>query len=83
MTTGIVSALERTITVTGNIEGSYDMIDIIQTSTPINSGNSGGPLMTYDGQVIGVTTAIVNNSDGLGFAVSSDTILSVIETLLA
>jgi S1-C subfamily serine protease len=81
MTTGIVSALDRTITITEGMGGSYDMIDLIQTSAPINSGNSGGPLMTYNGQVIGITTAIVSNSDGLGFAVPSDTILSVVETL--
>jgi hypothetical protein len=56
---------------------------LLQTSAPINSGNSGGPLMTYDGQVIGITTAIVSNSDGLGFAVPADTILQVITTLLA
>jgi S1-C subfamily serine protease len=83
MTTGIVSALDRTITITEEMGGSYDMTDLIHTSAPINSGNSGGPLMTYNGQVIGITTAIVSNSDGLGFAVPSDTILSILETLLA
>lgn len=82
MTTGIVSSLDRTITVTED-RTSFDMTDLIQTSAPINSGNSGGPLMTYDGKVIGITTAIVSDSDGLGFAVSSDTILSVIENILA
>jgi S1-C subfamily serine protease len=83
MTTGIVSALDRTITIAEDVGSSYDITGLIQTSAPINSGNSGGPLMTYDGQVIGITTAIVSNSDGLGFAVPSDTILTVIETLLA
>jgi len=83
MTTGIVSALDRTITITEDMGGSYDITGLIQTSAPINSGNSGGPLMTYDGQVIGITTAIVSNSDGLGFAVPSDTILHVVGTLLA
>jgi S1-C subfamily serine protease len=83
MTTGIVSALNRTITITEDVGSSYDITGLIQTSAPINSGNSGGPLMTYDGQVIGITTAIVSNSDGLGFAVPSDTILTTIETLLA
>ena len=83
MTTGIVSALDRTVTITEEIGGSFDITGLIQTSAPINSGNSGGPLMTYDGQVIGITTAIVSDSEGLGFAVSSDTILRIIETLLA
>jgi S1-C subfamily serine protease len=83
MTTGIVSALDRTITVTEDRGSSYDITDLIQTSAPINSGNSGGPLMNYKGQVIGITTAIVSYSDGLGFAVTSDTILSLLETLFA
>jgi putative serine protease PepD len=82
MTTGIVSSLNRTITITEDMR-TYDITGLIQTSAPINSGNSGGPLMTYNGQVVGITTAIVSNSDGLGFAVPSDTILSVMETLLA
>ncbi len=83
MTTGIVSAVDRTLTITENMRNSYEITGLIQTSAPINSGNSGGPLMTYDGQVIGVTTAIVSYSDGLGFAVSSDTVLNVLKTLLA
>jgi S1-C subfamily serine protease len=83
MTTGIVSAVDRSITMTENMRNSYEITCLIQTSAPINSGNSGGPLMTYDGQVIGVTTAIVSNSDGLGFAVSSDTVLNILKTLLA
>jgi S1-C subfamily serine protease len=87
MTTGIISALDRSITVTedsttSTSSTSYEMTGLIQTSAPINSGNSGGPLMTYDGKVIGITTAIVSNSDGLGFAVPSDTILSFIEKVL-
>jgi len=82
MTTGIVSALDRAISITGDASGSYEITGLIQTSAPINSGNSGGPLMTYDGEVIGITTAIVSDSDGLGFAIPSDTILSLIETVL-
>lgn len=80
MTTGIVSALNRTIT--EEMSGSYPISSVIQTSTPINSGNSGGPLMTYDGSVVGITTAIVSDSDGLGFAIPSDTILREIGSLI-
>jgi S1-C subfamily serine protease len=83
MTTGIISSLDRTITVTEDTGGSYEMTGLIQTSAPINSGNSGGPLMTYNGQVIGITTAIVSDSDGLSFAVPSNTILIVISELLS
>lgn len=84
MTTGIISALDRTITATDDSTGTESEITgLIQTSAPINSGNSGGPLMTYDGKVIGITTAIVSNSDGLGFAVPSNTILDFIKETLS
>jgi len=80
MTTGIISALNRTIT-EGTTNG-YDIADVIQTSTPINPGNSGGPLLNYQGQVIGITTAIVSNSVGVGFAIPSDTILREVTDLV-
>jgi S1-C subfamily serine protease len=79
MTTGIISALNRTIT--ESTTNSYAISDIIQTSTAINPGNSGGPLLNDQGQVIGITTAIVTDSQGLGFAIPSDTILREIQDL--
>jgi S1-C subfamily serine protease len=60
MTTGIVSALGRIIT--EDLTGGYAIADVIQTTTPLNPGNSGGPLLDYLGQVVGITTAIVNSS---------------------
>jgi S1-C subfamily serine protease len=80
MTTGIVSALGRTIT--EEMTGGYAIANVIQTSAPINPGNSGGPLLNYQGQVIGITTAIVTNSQGLGFAIPSSTILREIGSLV-
>jgi S1-C subfamily serine protease len=80
MTTGIVSALGRTIT--EDMTGGYPIADVIQTSAPINPGNSGGPLLNYQGQVVGITTAIVSDSQGLGFATPSSTILREIESLV-
>jgi S1-C subfamily serine protease len=77
LTTGIISALGRAITV-----NNRTIPDIIQTSTEINSGNSGGPLINLQGQVVGITTASVSNSQGLGFAIPSDTITREIETLI-
>ncbi|MEM2937543.1 MAG: PDZ domain-containing protein, partial [Candidatus Bathyarchaeia archaeon] len=53
-----------------------------QTSAPINPGNSGGPLLTYNGEVVGITTAIVSDSQGLGFAIPSDTLLREIHSLV-
>ncbi len=79
MTTGIISALNRTIT--ESTANGYAISDIIQTSTAINPGNSGGPLLNQLGQVIGITTAVVDNSQGLGFAIPSDTILREVQDL--
>jgi S1-C subfamily serine protease len=79
MTTGIVSALGRTIT---DETSSYPIANVIQTSTPINPGNSGGPLLSYQGQVVGITTAIVSDSQGVGFAIPSSAILREIESLV-
>ena len=73
MTTGIVSQLGRTIQ--DSVAGNFPIANIIQTSAAINPGNSGGPLLNYEGEVIGITTAIIQNSNGLGFAVPSNTIL--------
>ncbi len=80
MTTGVVSALGRTIT--EEYTGGFGIANIIQTSAPINPGNSGGPLLNYDGKVIGITTAIVADSQGLGFAIPSNTILREIHSLI-
>lgn len=80
MTTGSVSALGRTIT--ENTTGGYAISDIIQFSAPINPGNSGGPLLDSQGSVVGITTAIVENSQGLGFAIPSDTIIRELSNLI-
>lgn len=77
MSNGIISALDRTITT-----GQTTMNNIIQTTAPLNPGNSGGPLMNYLGEVVGITTAIVEDSQGLGFAVPSDTVLQEIAAIM-
>jgi S1-C subfamily serine protease len=82
MSTGVVSALGRTIT-EDQYTGGFAIANIIQTSTPINPGNSGGPLLNFDGKVVGITAAIIENSQGLGFAVPSNTILREIAALVA
>ena len=79
ITSGIVSAMGRTIT---DETSSYPIANVIQTSTPINPGNSGGPLLNYEGQAVGITTAIVSDSQGLGFAIPSSAILREIESLI-
>jgi len=81
MTFGIVSQLGRTIqeATTGN----FSISGIIQFSAPINPGNSGGPLLNARGMVIGITTATVNGSQGLGFAIPSSTILEELPSLIS
>ena len=84
LTTGVISALGRTITESSSSGSTGPTIsDIIQTSTAINPGNSGGPLLNYAGEVVGITTAAVTSSTGLGFAISSDTIIRELSSLVA
>ena len=64
VTSGVVSGLNRTITVDGNV-----IENLIQTDASINPGNSGGPLLNSRGQVIGINTAKVQTGEGLGFAI--------------
>jgi len=80
MTTGIVSALGRSIS--EEYTGGFVIPNVIQTSAPINPGNSGGPLLNCLGKVVGVTTAIVADSQGVGFAIPSNTILREIYALV-
>jgi S1-C subfamily serine protease len=81
LTTGVVSALGRTIT-EEEYAGGFAIANIIQTSAPINPGNSGGPLLNAVGKVVGITAAIVSDSQGLGFAIPSNTILREISALI-
>jgi serine protease Do len=79
VTAGIVSAVSRDIG-----SGPYDQF--IQVDAPINQGNSGGPLFTQDGKVIGMNTAIFSptgGSVGIGFAIPSDMIRTVSAQLVA
>lgn len=82
-TAGIVSALQRPITA----PNGYTIDHVIQTDAPINSGNSGGPLLNTRGQVIGVnsqiSTAAGNTGNiGIGFAVPSNTVKTVAAQLI-
>jgi len=80
LTTGIISALGRTIT--EDTVNRFSIANVIQTTTPINPGNSGGPMLNAAGEVIGISTAIVLDSQGLAFAIPSNTILREISALI-
>ncbi|MCW4015486.1 MAG: trypsin-like peptidase domain-containing protein [Candidatus Bathyarchaeota archaeon] len=81
LTVGVVSSLERNLEATGG----YLIIDVIQIDAAVNPGNSGGPLVNLNGQVVGVNTAIESETGaftGIGFAVPSDTIKREIDVLI-
>ena len=77
VTSGVVSALERTL----SFEDGTTLVGVIQTDAAINPGNSGGPLLNASGEVIGMNTAIESGAQGIGFAVSSNTIVKVVSDL--
>src|SRR5438552_1452152 len=82
VTSGIVSALHRQIDAPNN----FTIANSIQTDAAINHGNSGGPLLDLQGDVIGVNAQIESDSggnDGVGFAIPSNTVSSVASQLLA
>jgi putative serine protease PepD len=82
VTSGIVSALHRSMTSPNN----FSISDAIQTDAAINHGNSGGPLLNSSGQVIGVNAQIESDSggnDGVGFAIPANTVKSIVSELIS
>ncbi len=77
VTLGIVSARGRTVKTERG-----DLYDMIQTDAAINDGNSGGPLLNLDGDVIGINTAMLREAQGIGFAISSESALPIIDSLV-
>ena len=91
VTTGIVSALDRPVSVGSDAEGNSTTYPAIQTDAAINPGNSGGPLVDMNGAVVGIDSAIRTSGDstgqggsiGLGFAIPIDEAMPVIQQMLA
>ncbi len=81
MTVGIISQTGRTLQ--EQTTSTVSIPDVIQFSAPINPGNSGGPLLNAQGEVIGITTAIVGNAQGVGFAIPSDTVIRELPSLIS
>lgn len=78
VTTGVVSALGRTIQEPNGVP----LDDLVQTDAAINRGNSGGPLVDLAGRIVGINTAIDNRGQAIGFAISSNTARPVIDQLV-
>jgi serine protease Do len=77
VTLGIVSGRDRTITTELG-----QLYDLIQTDAAINAGNSGGPLIDLDGNVVGINTAMLRQAQGIGFAVSSEVATPILDALI-
>jgi serine protease Do len=77
-TTGVVSNLGRSI----EEENGVVLDDIIQTDAAINPGNSGGPLLDTAGQVVGINVAIASNAENIGFAISTDSVIPIVQSLI-
>jgi serine protease Do len=76
VTTGILSATNRAL------EGDGERLTgLLQTDAAINPGNSGGPLVNARGQVVGMNTAIYQNTNNIGFAIPIDSILPIVEKI--
>jgi S1-C subfamily serine protease len=80
VTVGIVSATGRT---SGQVGVADKRVDFIQTDAAINPGNSGGPLLNERGEVIGMNTAIIQNAQGIGFAIPINAVNRIGEQLVA
>jgi len=84
-TQGIVSALHRAVPLSGEDSDTKTVIDAVQTDASINHGNSGGPLLNMNAEVIGINTATKSLSDsasGLGFAIPVNEVKFVAQTLI-
>ena len=79
VTSGIVSALHRTVQVTD----TQQYIDLIQTDAPINPGNYGGPLLNIDGEMIGINVAVRVGAQNIGFAIPVDRAMDIAARLLS
>ena len=82
VTSGIVSSLGREIIV-GRGRRKLRFRDLIQTSALVNPGNSGGPLLNLDGELVGMNTAVVNDAQGIGFALPVTQVREIVARLLA
>ena len=82
VTTGVISALNRSVSETDQTTGetTESSVKLIQTDAAINPGNSGGPLINSEGEVIGINTVKITSAEGIGFAIPINIIKPVVES---
>ena len=85
VTRGILSGKDRLVEVTSSDNKSTYVMEVLQTDTAINSGNSGGPLCNSNGQVIGITNMKLASSqiEGIGFAIPIEEALKYAESIIS
>lgn len=78
---GVISGLSRSITAGDSFGRSEHLEGVIQTDAAINPGNSGGPLLDIKGRVIGVNVAVSQGAENIGFALASNTVKGIVESV--
>lgn len=84
VTTGVISALDREVSVTNERDGSIITNELLQTSAAINPGNSGGALLNMNGEVIGITSVKYTETsvEGMGYAIPSQMAIPIVKQLI-
>ncbi|MBO5303750.1 MAG: trypsin-like peptidase domain-containing protein [Lachnospiraceae bacterium] len=84
VTTGVISAVDREVTVTNETDGSLITNELLQTDAAINPGNSGGALLNLKGEVIGINSVKYSETsvEGMGYAIPADTAIPIIKQLI-
>ncbi len=82
MSQGIISGMNRTITVSSSTSSSGTTMEgLLQTDATINSGNSGGPLLNSRGEVVGINSAKASSGEGMGFAIPINSVKPIVEQI--
>lgn len=82
VTSGIISGVGRTVNASSDDGTTKETLtDMIQTDAAINSGNSGGPLVNAQGQVVGVNTAVASEAQGIGFAIPISSVKGILKSI--
>lgn len=82
VTSGIISGYGRSIEAAGDGNSIETLQNLFQTDTAINQGNSGGPLVNINGEVIGINTAVAGGAENIGFAIPLNDIKGLIKSVL-